>query len=328
MLLERFAPFFRRLAATPGAASWTDPLRRLTAERLGPEGHGDLPSWRDALAGLPDIVPAIVRLDAPGVEVRAAAPIGDQTLERLRRNLDALHPWRKGPFRLHGVTVDAEWRSDWKWARLADAVAPLAGRRLLDVGSGNGYYGYRALGAGADLVLGIDPTLHFVMQFLAVDAYARDDRLAVLPARDTDLPLDAAEGCFDTVFSMGVLYHRRNAGVHLDLLRRALRPGGQLVLETLILDDAPGEVLLPTGRYARMRNVHAVPGLDVLRGWLAEAGFRRIEVADVTRTKVAEQRSTDWMRFESLAQCLDAKHPQRTVEGHPAPTRAVLLAER
>ncbi len=326
-LPERFEPFFRRLAATP-AADWVGPLRRLTAARLRPDGHGDLPAWIDVLAGLPDIVPGAARLDRPHVEVQAVAPVDAPTLDALRGHLDALHPWRKGPFQLHGVAIDAEWRSDWKWARLADAVSPLAGRRLLDVGSGNGYYAYRALGAGADLVLGIDPTLRFVMQFLAVDAYVRDDRVAVLPARDTDLPQDAAADCFDTVLSMGVLYHRRDAAAHLEVLRRALRPGGQLVLETLILADTPSQMLVPPGRYARMRNVHAVPGLDVLRGWLAEAGFRCIEVADVTRTGVDEQRATDWMRFESLAQCLDPEHPARTVEGHPAPTRALILAER
>ena len=41
-----------------------------------------------------------------------------------------------------------------------------------------------------------------------------------------------------------------------------------------------------------------------------------------------EQRRTDWMRFESLRDFLDAEDPSRTVEGHPAPVRAVMLAER
>lgn len=327
MIAVRFEPFFARLGAGR-AAAWVDPLRRLSAERLRPERHGDLPGWCAALASLPPVEPGAIRLDQPCVTVTPRTPLAEQTRQALHAGLHALHPWRKGPFCLHGITIDAEWRSDLKWARLADAVAPLDGRLVLDVGCGNGYYGYRALGAGAALVLGVDPTLRFVLQFLAVNRLLRDERLAVLPAADTDLPVRAAAGPFDTVFSMGVLYHRRDAGAHLARLRRALRPGGQLVLETLVLDDAPGDVLYPPGRYARMRNVHAVPGIDLLADWVTAAGFRGVEVVDISTTTTAEQRGTDWMRFESLDRCLDPGDPTRTVEGHPAPTRAVLVAVR
>jgi tRNA (mo5U34)-methyltransferase len=332
VIAARFEPFFRQLSAT-AAADWAAPLRRLAGQWLRPECHGDLPAWLAALDGLPDIAPSRLRLDAPCVTSEPSAPLGPATRDALGAGLGALHPWRKGPFCLHGVQIDAEWRSDWKWARLADAAAPLTGRLVLDVGCGNGYYGYRALGAGAALVLGIDPTLRFVLQFLAVNRYLRQNRLAVLPAADTDLPAADAAGPFDTVLSMGVLYHRRDAAAHLARLHRALRPGGQLVLETLVLDgDGPGiragEVLHPTGRYARMRNVHAVPAVDALTAWVAAAEFRNIEVVDVTRTTTDEQRSTPWMRFESLDKCLDPADPGRTVEGHPAPARAMLLATR
>lgn len=332
MTAARFEPFFARLDKTR-AGAWADPLRRLTRERLHPARHGDLPTWLAALAALPDIAPLDVQLDAPCVGAALRSPPDVATRAALRAGLDALHPWRKGPFCLHGIDIDAEWRSDWKWARLAGAVAPLAGRLVLDVGCGNGWYGYRALGAGAALVLGVDPTLRFVLQFQAVNHYLRQDRLAVLPAADTDLPRSDQTGPFDTVFSMGVLYHRRDAAAHLGCLYRVLRPGGQLVLETLVLQgrrsgESAKDLLRPRGRYARMRNVHAIPGIDVLCGWLADAGFRHMVVVDITRTTPQEQRSTAWMRFESLAECLDSADPSRTVEGHPAPTRALLLAER
>ena len=333
MLAERFLPFFERLGAhlaERAAAGWIDPLRRLTAQRLQPERHGDLPAWVEALDSLPQIPPASVALAAPCVGVSPRTPLDPHTRAALRAALGALHPWRKGPFCLHGVRIDAEWRSDLKWDRVAPHLAPLAGRLVLDVGCGNGYYGYRALGAGAALVLGIDPTLRFVLQFLALNSLIADPRLAVLPLADTDLPVSdaAGGGPFDTLFSMGVLYHRRDAAAHLARLHRALRPGGELVLETLVLDGAPDAVLHPPGRYARMRNVHAVPGVRVLAGWVAAAGFRHVRVVDVTRTTLAEQRGTAWMRFESLAQCLDPADPSLTVEGHPAPTRAVLIALR
>jgi tRNA (mo5U34)-methyltransferase len=51
-------------------------------------------------------------------------------------------------------------------------------------------------------------------------------------------------------------------------------------------------------------------------------------VVDLNRTTTDEQRSTPWMRFESLAQCLDPDNPELTVEGYPAPLRAVVLATR
>jgi tRNA (mo5U34)-methyltransferase len=297
-------------------------LAVLTAQRLAPGTHGDLPRWVAALAAMPRPGPGQAVLDAPAVGVEGE--IGAVDRARLRDVLMALHPWRKGPFRLHGVEIDSEWRSDWKWDRLTPHLSPLAGRRVLDVGCGNGYHCWRALGAGADLALGIDPTRLYVMQFLAVSALIGSTGLAVLPLALEDLPADMTG--FDTVFSMGVLYHRRSPLDHLRGLRRLLRPCGELVLETLAVERAAGEVLVPGGRYARMGNVWSIPAVATLVAWLAGCGFRRVRVVDVTPTITAEQRSTEWMRFESLAQALDSGDPGRTVEGLPAPLRAVVVA--
>jgi len=149
--------------------------------------------------------------------------------------------------------------------------------------------------------------------------------LAVLPLALEDLPAGIAG--FDTVFSMGVLYHRRSPIDHLLTLRRLLRPGGELVLETLVLDREGDRVLVPAGRYARMRNVWFIPTPAALTSWLGRCGFRHVRVGEVTATGIEEQRTTDWMRFESLRECLDSDDPSRTVEGHPAPRRGILVAE-
>jgi len=148
----------------------------------------------------------------------------------------------------------------------------------------------------------------------------------VLPLADSDLPVGLTG--FDTVFSMGVLYHRRDGAGHLSALSRRLRPGGELVLETLVLDEPGQRVLVPRGRYAMMRNVHAIPTLNALLGWLRDAGLRRPRILDVTPTTADEQRATDWMRFQSLADFLDPNDSRRTIEGHPAPVRAIVAAER
>jgi len=71
-----------------------------------------------------------------------------------------------------------------------------------------------------------------------------------------------------------------------------------------------------------------VPRVAQLSSWLEAAGFTSVRLVDVTATTTAEQRSTPWMTFESLAEALDPADPQRTVEGYPAPVRAALLAAR
>jgi tRNA (mo5U34)-methyltransferase len=322
--LSPYRAFFARLDKA-GLGECSPALEGLLAARLDPQAHGDLPRWWDALAALPEIRAGTVALDAPCVGAGSDPPPDAGVSDALRSALMALHPWRKGPFRLHGVHIDSEWRSDWKWDRLAGHIAPLAGRTVLDVGCGNGYHCWRMAGSGARVVLGIDPTILYAMQFLAVARYLSLPNVAVLPLALEDLP--GGMTGFDTVFSMGVLYHRRSPVDHLLALRRLLRPGGELVLETLVLDGEGDRVLVPAGRYARMRNVWFIPTPKALAVWLGRCGFRRVRVPDVSATSTEEQRSTDWMRFESLRECLDPQDPTRTVEGDPAPRRGILVAE-
>ena len=283
--------------------------------------HGDLPAWREAVSSLPDV--AVLEVDAA-----AAAPtasLSEHSADAIEDALRALLPWRKGPWRLGDVTIDTEWRSDLKFARLEPHLADVQGQRVLDVGGGNGYFAIRLAALGAQSVLNVDPTLLFYFQFLAVQRYLGVANAGMLP-----IPFEALAPAepFDTVLSMGVLYHRRAPSQHLEDLQAQLRPGGRLVLETLAIDDAPSRVLIPADRYARMRNVWYLPSLPLLEDWLARAGFDDIRVVDVTPTTVDEQRSTDWMRFESLADALDPSDPGRTVEGHPGPLRAMVLATR
>jgi tRNA (mo5U34)-methyltransferase len=279
--------------------------------------HGDLPRWLEAIEALPEG-------DGYGQLDHAAPVLGRAVGEAalLRQHLLELHPWRKGPLELGGVRIDTEWRSDWKWKRLQPHL-DLNGKEVLDIGCGNGYFGLRMLAGGAKLVVGIDPTIVFVMQWLAMQKLCPGLNNFVLPLGIEDLAKDTAG--FDRVFSMGVLYHRRSPVEHLEQLKQLTRSGGQVVLETLVLEGSGHEVLKPAGRYARMRNVHAIPTLAVLGDWLNQAGLTDTQVIDVSKTTTDEQRSTDWMTFESLRECLDEKDPSVTVEGYPAPVRAALL---
>jgi len=305
-------------------APWAERLPAQLAAALDPRRHGHLQEWQALIASLPDAVPASVDLNRDLVRIGAASDLNGAARGRLVDALHALEPWRKGPFELFGVHIDAEWRSDWKWARLAPHIAPLAGRTVLDVGCGNGYYALRMVGAGARLVIGIDPTLRYVMQFQALRRYLGQVPVHVWPLGIDDVP--PALRAFDTVFSMGVLYHRRAPLDHLLAVRDALRPGGELVLETLVLPDDGPDVLVPEDRYACMRNVWFIPSVAMLERWLRRCGYVQVRTVDVSPTTAAEQRRTPWMTFHSLEDFLDPQDPARTVEGYPAPRRAVVLA--
>jgi len=278
--------------------------------------HGDEPRWQAALDELPAVETGWRIEDGMLV---AGGDAADR--DRLTKTLTVLIPWRKGPLELGGVHIDTEWRSDWKWDRVA-AHVDLAGRRVLDIGAGNGYFGWRMLEDGADAVIGCDPTLLFWYQHRVIAHFAGSARNLLLPLKFEDLP---ATSEFDVAFSMGVLYHRKDPAEHLDRIRRHLRPGGTTVIETLILPGGGDEELDPPDRYANMRNVHRLPTASRLTRWIAEAGFSEVRVADITATTPDEQRRTEWMPFHSLAEAL-APDWSTTIEGHPPPLRAVLLA--
>ncbi|MEM6938395.1 MAG: tRNA 5-methoxyuridine(34)/uridine 5-oxyacetic acid(34) synthase CmoB, partial [Pseudomonadota bacterium] len=195
------------------------------------------------------------------------------------------------------------------------------GRIVLDIGCGSGYHLWRMLGAGARAALGIDPTALVGLQFVALRHFLPDLPAALLPISLEELPQDLTG--FDTVFSMGILYHRRSPLEHLELIRSLLRPGGQAIVETLVVEGDDSRVLVPEGRYAKMRNVWFIPSPSLLARWLRRCGFVDVELLDVTVTSVEEQRSTRWMTFDSLETFLDPADPDLTVEGYPAPRRAV-----
>ncbi|MFO1389049.1 tRNA 5-methoxyuridine(34)/uridine 5-oxyacetic acid(34) synthase CmoB [Cellvibrio sp.] len=306
-------------------ASWSHSLPQQIADGLCEKRYGDLPAWKSALAQLPKIKSSHNNF-ADKVEIGAVGDCEASTRAELQSVLESLIPWRKGPYWLHGIHLDTEWRSDWKWDRVIPHLAPLKNRLILDVGCGNGYHCWRMLGEGAQRVIGIDPSPRFVVQFHMVKQLAGGDYpVDVLPVGIEDLPPKLQ--AFDTVFSMGVFYHRKSPMDHLRELKEALRPGGQLVLETLVIEGGLGDVLVPEGRYAMMNNVWFLPSCDTMLSWLRKMGFSNPRVVDVCATSTEEQRSTHWMKFHSLPEFLDPNNPALTAEGHPAPIRAVFVAE-
>ncbi|SDW40437.1 tRNA 5-methoxyuridine(34)/uridine 5-oxyacetic acid(34) synthase CmoB [Marinobacter mobilis] len=308
-----------------GLESWSCLLKQQLTKRFDTNPHGDIQRWQQAWQQLPEF--ANVSADLTSSAVALSSPdCSDANQRQTEAALRGLMPWRKGPFDFFGVAIDTEWRSDWKWDRVSPYLSDLSGRQVLDVGCGSGYHCWRMLGAGAQRVVGIDPGLLFLFQFLSVKRYLSTAPIDLLPVRMEDLPPKLE--CFDTTFSMGVLYHRRSPLDHLLELKDTLRRGGELVLETLVVDGPEGYSLMPEDRYGQMRNVWFLPSCDTLLRWLDRAGYRNARVVDVTDTTTDEQRSTDWMRFQSLADFLDPEDPDKTIEGYPGPKRATVIAEK
>ena len=258
------------------------------------------------------------------IEVGSRNEIDKQASLNLCNRLLKLNPWRKGPYSLFGVHIDSEWQCQMKWSRLIDKIQPLTGKRILDVGCGNGYYGFRMLEAGADLVVGLEPHMPYTSQFWAIKQFLPEADTFVLPYRLEEIAVNNYE--FDVVFSMGVIYHRRSPIDHILQLRKCLKPSGELILETLFVEGSPDFCLAPQRSYARMKNVWFIPSKEALRSWLTRCGFKNISVISTSTTSVIEQRKTRWMPFESLDDALDKTNQTLTIEGYPSPKRVIVTA--
>lgn len=243
----------------------------------------------------------------------------------LKQSLQTFIPWRKGPFRINTLAIESEWRGDLKWQRLTPHIRTLHNKTVLDVGAGNGYFTLQMALAGAKLALGVEPFLLFNYQFQAIKTLIQHPPNAfILPLR-----LEAVENSpvFDTIFSMGVLYHQRDPNVHLRQLKGLLKRDGELILETLIIDAQHGDCLIPTDRYAKMRNVWHLPSTRTVQNWLNTAGFQSVKLVDENQTSIEEQRATEWIgdNSASLKDFLQTNNPNLTIEGHPAPRRAIFI---
>ncbi len=320
-----FGSFFQSIGETPLRVH-ADLLRESLQDNFSNALHGDFPIWMSHLQQLPHVLPSSLQLNGDVIRIGRSEDVPNITEQKLVDILLKFKPWRNGPFALFDILIDTEWQSNRKWDRLLPHIRPLTGRMVLDIGCGNGYHCWRMRGAGAAFVLGVDPGQLNLVQFQLFKQYLPDEPVFLLPLTGEQLPPDF--GSFDCVFSMGVLQHSKSPLTHLELLRSCLKPGGELVLECLIVEGDGDTTLVPADRYAQMRNVWFIPSCLALEGWLKRTGFSEVRTVTVNQTGTDEQRSTRWMDFQSLADFLHPDDADLTVEGLPAPRRAVLVARR
>lgn len=258
------------------------------------------------------------------VTIKAIEDVSDETHEQIKAVAKQMMPWRKGPFNLFGLFIDTEWQSFLKY-NLLEPHFELKGKRVADIGCNNGYYMFRMLSQEPEQVVGFDPSALYKTQFDLINHYVQSDiKFELLGVEH----LPFYEQKFDTVFCLGVLYHRPDPVGTLKALAKGMEKGAELFLDTFMIDGDEDICLTPEKTYSKIPNIYFVPTVKALKNWCGRAGFIDIEVLEITVTTEDEQRSTDWIEGESLGSFLDPQNPSKTVEGYPAPKRVYIKAIR
>jgi tRNA (mo5U34)-methyltransferase len=266
--------------------------------------------------------------DFSGDVVRIGKPSDISPADRthLLTTLHGLMPWRKGPFSIFGIDIDAEWRSEMKWNRLLPELPDLTGKIVADIGSNNGYYMFRMVPHQPALVLGFEPYVHHYFTFNLLNNFADRSNLQSTLLGIEHLPLFAES--FDVIFCMGILYHRPSPIGALQELLAALKPGGCLLLESQAIPGNEPLALFPESTYAKVPGTWFVPTALCLQYWLKRAGFHEVSCFCEHAMSSAEQRRTPWMEFESFQDFIDKDNPGLTIEGYPAPRRVFFKATK
>lgn len=287
-------------------------LNAVREERRGWMKWKNIAPLREAIDALPQIDAALDAGDT--VTLRSLREVDVEKLEAVAR---MMMPWRKGPFDLFGLLIDTEWRSNLKYNFLRPHF-DLRGKKVADIGCNNGYYMFRFLEDQPSKVVGFDPSALFKCQFDLIDHFAKTGIVYELLGVE-HLPF--YEEKFDVIFCLGVLYHRSDPVAMLKTLAQGLEKGGEVYLDTFIIDGEDPVALCPEGSYSKITNVYFVPTLKALENWCRRAGFTSFDVLGTVVTTSDEQRKTDWIESQSLEDFLDPADSTKTVEGYPAPKR-------
>ncbi len=263
-----------------------------------------------------------VDLQAEAIRIHSELPISLEQHSALEQAVSSMISWRQGPYKLFDYDLNSEWLSNIKWERLKAILPDLTGKTVADVGCSNGYFMFKLLTLNPALVCGFDPfkNCHYQHQLLA--HFIRDPRLRYITQGVEDLP--QFPEAFDLILMMGVLYHRREPVQSINNLYQALKPDGKVLLETMVLPGEQLEPILIPDRYSKMKNIYHLTTIPGLVRWTQQAGFSKHRLLSISQTSLEEQRVSPLAPYESLAEFLDPKDSDFTVEGLPAPRRILL----
>jgi len=295
-------------------------LDEIRAERRKWLGWKNIAPLQEAITALPQLTPAgislgdVVRLQFSDISVEEAAQIEEVAT--------LLKPWRKGPFEVAGTFIDSEWQSFIKY-NLLEPYFDLRDKVVGDIGCSNGYYLFRMLAHKPRKLVGFDPSAVMYSQFQFVNHFLRSEivyeLLGVEHVADYEHP-------FDTLFCLGVLYHRPDPIGTLKSLYKGLAPGGELILDTFMIEGEEEVCLTPRERYSKIPNIYFIPTVAALTNWCYRAGFVEVVLLEIRKTDLNEQRKTAWIDHQSLEHFLDPDDDTKTIEGYPAPQRVYIKA--
>ncbi|BBB31955.1 tRNA (mo5U34)-methyltransferase [Thermotomaculum hydrothermale] len=245
--------------------------------------------------------------------------------EKIFNSLKSLMPWRKGPFSVFGIEIDAEWRSFRKWNRFKDYFPDFEGKVICDIGCNNGYYMFKTANYNPDFVLGIDPTVQYYCQFHTLNSFAKveNTNFQLLGVEHIHL----FEEMFDIVFLMGIIYHHPNPVDILKKVKHSLKEDGYLIVESQGIEGDLSVALFPEKRYAKVPGTYFVPTPSCLVNFLKRAGFKDVNLITYHKMSSEEQRKTEWMVYQSYEDFINEDNTL-TVEGYPAPIRIYAIARK
>ena len=276
---------------------------------------------KEAIESLPEPRVKSINLDKT-IEIELEEDYSKDNLPKIVECAKLMLPWRKGPFKIDSLFIDTEWQSFIKYS-IIEPHFNLEGKVVGDVGCNNGYYMFRMLTQKPKKLVGFDPSPLTLMQFEFINKFIQSDIVFELLGIEH---IEYYEHKFDTLFCLGVLYHRSDPIGSLKSLFRALNSGGELLLDTFMIDGEDDICLTPKERYSKIPNIYFIPTVNALKNWCYRAGFKDIEVIAIKKTDLNEQRKTEWINSQSLNDFLDPNNPALTVEGYPAPKRIYIKA--
>ena len=295
-------------------------LNQLRQERQKWLTWKNIKPYQDAIATLPVYSDVKVTLgDSVTVEIEA---MDEKETKQIEATARLMLPWRKGPFGINDLFIDSEWQSQIKY-NLLEPHFDLKDKIVGDIGCNNGYYLFRMLSHSPKKLIGFDPSAIYYSQFQFIDHFVRSEIVYELLGVEH---VEFYEHKFDVLFCLGVLYHRADPVGMLKSLFKGLNKGGELILDTFMIDGDDEICLTPKDRYSKIPNIYFVPTVNALKNWCYRAGFETVEVLETMVTESNEQRKTEWIQTQSLEDFLDPNDPSKTVEGYPAPKRVYIKA--
>ena len=208
------------------------------AKQLGTSAISDLRSdfyqknlsnqWYQKLRPLKESISQIktdfLENSSPRVKIGRAGELDAPQAKLLQSLCEHLIPWRKGPYDVFGISIDAEWDSSIKWSRLKPHLN-VRGKKVCDIGSNNGYFMWKLLEESPDLVVGLEPVTKHWACFEIFKGFLNKSVPAFMEPMGVEY-LSLYPKFFDTILCLGIYYHRRDPLVMLKEIFDALARGG------------------------------------------------------------------------------------------------------